>query len=100
MKKTILVAILSLVLGACATTGKEASADAASQAIAAAEAAREKVAKVGYEWRDTGAIIDEAKKAAEAKEYTKAVELANQAERQSQAAMEQYESQKNVTKTK
>ncbi len=99
MKKTMIIATLSLMLGACATTGTQAnSADDATRAIAAAQAATEKVAKVGYEWRDTGAIIDNAKKAAEAKEYDKAAKLASQAEQQSVAAMTQYEAQKDVGK--
>lgn len=99
MKKTIMIATLSLMLGACATNGTQSSsADDATQAIAAAQAAKAKVAKVGYEWRDTGAIIDEAKKAAEAKEYDKATKLANQAEQQSVTAMAQYEAQKDAGK--
>ncbi len=98
MKNTVLFAALSLMLGACATTGggTEASADDATQAIAAAQTAREKVAKVGYEWRDTGTLIDQAKQAAEAKEYDKAASLAKEAEHQSAAAMAQYEAQKNA----
>ena len=100
MKNTILIAALSLLLSACATTGSTATATEATQAIAAAEAATGKVAKVGYEWRDTRAIIDAAKKAAKAEDYDKAAELAKKAEHQSLAAMEQYKSQKDVTKKK
>lgn len=101
MKNTILIAALSLMLGACATTGggSQTSANDAAQAIAAAQAAREKVAKVGYEWRDTGSLLDKAKQAAEAKEYDKAAALASEAEKQSVAAMAQYEAQKNAGKS-
>ncbi len=105
MKKTILIATFTLMLGACAPTGSSAaggstSAESAAKAIASAEAAREKVAKVGYEWRDTGGIIDDAKKAAEDKDYDKAAKLAAKAKYQSVAAMEQYKSQKNAHKTR
>gem|GEM_PF-851143 len=98
MKKTFLIMLFSLMLGACATTTPEPtsaapSAEMASSAIAAARDAREKAASVGYEWRDTGALLDDAAKAAEAKEYARAIELANQAERQSLAALEQYKAQ-------
>lgn len=98
MKKTLLLILFSLMLGACATTAPEPTtpaptADMASSAIAAARDARERAASVGHEWRDTGALIDDAAKAAEAKEYARAIELANQAERQGLAALEQYKSQ-------
>lgn len=98
MKKTILLISLSLLLGACATAPRTpaATAESAASAIAAAEAARGKAAEVGYEWRDTAEIITEAKKAAEAKEYDKAVKLAGKAERQGVAALKQYEEQKNA----
>ncbi|HEX9801810.1 MAG TPA: SoxXA-binding protein [Gammaproteobacteria bacterium] len=99
MKKTLLTMLFSLMLGACATptpepTAAAPTADMASSAIAAARDARERAASVGFEWRDTGALIDDAAKAAEAREYARAIELANQAQRQSLAALEQYESQK------
>ena len=99
MKKTILIASLSLTLGACATTGNQATAASAASAIAAAQAAKSQAAEAGYEWRDTGAIIDDARKAAEAKEFSKASELAAKAERQSVAALKQYEAQKNAAST-
>lgn len=97
MKKTILIASFSLLLGACATNGTTATADSAASAIAAAQAAKGKAAEAGYEWRDTGKIIEKAQKAAEAKEYTKAAELAALAERQSVAALKQHEEQKNAS---
>lgn len=99
MKQAILLALLSLVLGACATTGTPETAETAASAIAAAQAARAKAAEVGYEWRDTGNIIEEAQKASEAKEYDKAAELAAKAERQSVAALKQYEEQKHAAGT-
>ncbi len=95
MKKTILTASLSLLLAACASNGgnKAAMADDAAAAIAAAETARQEAQAVGYEWRDTGKIITAAKKAAEAKEYDKAVSLANKAEAQSVNAVKQQAEQ-------
>jgi hypothetical protein len=103
MKKILLTVAFSLVLGACATTAPEPitpapTADMASSAIAAAQDARKKAASVGHEWRDTGALIDDAAKAAEAKEYAKAIELANQAERQGLAALDQYKAQKDAAR--
>lgn len=100
MNKTIMIAILSLMLGACATTGSSTSTDSqvtaetAAQAIASAEAARAKAAAVGYEWRDTGALIDDARKAAEAKDYNKATNLAKEAENQAVSGVKQYELEK------
>jgi len=94
MKKIILTASLSLLLSACASSGgTTAAAGDATQAIAAAEAATAKAAAVGYEWRDTHKMIKAAKKAAEAKEYDKAVALASQAERQSVNAVKQQAEQ-------
>ena len=95
MKKTILTASLSLLLVACASDGgnKAAMADDAAQAIAAAEAARQQAQAVGYEWRDTGKIINAARKASEAKEYDKAVSLAKKAEQQSVNAVKQQAEQ-------
>lgn len=100
MKKTILTASLSLLLAACASNGgTSAAADEASQAIAAAEAARTKAAAVGYEWRDTGKMIKAAKKAAEAKEYDKAVTLAGKAKRQSINAVKQQAEQEKAVQS-
>lgn len=99
MKKTILIASLSLMLGACATTGTQATADSAASAIAAAQAAKGKAAAAGYEWRDTASIIDDARGAVEAREFSKATELAAKAERQSLAALKQHEAQKNAGST-
>ena len=94
MKKTLLAASLSLLLGACASNGgTSAAAGDAAAAIAAAESARSQAASLGYEWRDTGKLIEAAKAANEAKEYDKAVSLAGQAERQSVYAVKQQAEQ-------
>lgn len=94
MKKTIITASLSLLLAACASNGgTKASADDAAQAIAAAETSRQQAAAVGYEWRDTGKFIAEAKKAADDKNYEHAVALAKKAEHQSINAVKQQAEQ-------
>lgn len=71
-------------------------AEQANQAISEAEAAAEKADAVGYLWRDTEGMIEEARKAAEAQEYQKAIELANEARRQSEAAYRQYLDQRDA----
>ncbi|MCW8828537.1 MAG: hypothetical protein OQK94_05730 [Gammaproteobacteria bacterium] len=94
MKKIILAASLPLLLAACASNGGgSAAADDAAAAIAAAESARSQAASLGYEWRDTAKFIASAQKAAEAKEYNKAVTLAGRAERQSVYAVKQHSDQ-------
>jgi hypothetical protein len=96
MRKTILALAAATLLGAgCATqtAGKAADADQAAAAIAAAETSRAAAAAVGYEWRDTAAMIEAAKKAVEEKDFDKAVKLAHQAEQQGKAAVAQYHQQ-------
>lgn len=87
-------ASLTLLLSACASSGgSTAKADDAAQAIAAAEASRQHAASLGYEWRDTGKLIDAARKAAEAQNYEQAVALAGKAERQGVYAVKQQAQQ-------
>jgi len=96
MRTTILaLAAITLLGSGCATqpASKPATAESAKTAIAAAEASRSKADAVGYEWRDTAAMIDEAKKAAEAKDFAKAIELASEAERQGKYAVAQHAQQ-------
>lgn len=61
----------------------------AEAAITAAEAARERAASVGGEWRDVGTIIKSAKTLAGAGEYDKAIEAAAAAQFQSERGYEQ-----------
>jgi hypothetical protein len=61
----------------------------AKAAIAAAEKSRDAAAAVGFEWRDTSQMIDDAKKSLAEKEFDKAIKLANQAERQGAIAVKQ-----------
>lgn len=67
--------------------GTDAAADPSSKAaaeiaIAAATAAQQTAAAVGGEWRDTGKLIDKAKRAAAAGDYDTALGWAKKAEAQ------------------
>jgi hypothetical protein len=98
MKKTLIIAPLALLAVACANTQtaqQPATADAATT-IAAAEAARAKASALGYEWRDTGKLIANAKKAQAAKDEAKAVSLATMALHQSENALKQQAAQKDA----
>ncbi len=66
-----------------------AKAEQAKAAIAAAEKSEAQAAASGFEWRDTGDLIAEAKKAAAANDFDKAIKLAGQAERQGALAVKQ-----------
>jgi hypothetical protein len=102
MRKTILALAAATLLGAgCATqTAKPADAGQAAAAIAAAEASRAAAAAVGYEWRDTAKMIEDAKKAVEEKDFDKAVKLAKQAEKQGKNAVAQHQQQVEAVKGK
>jgi len=89
-------AALSVVLATgCASTSTQSSAVEAeyNQAITAAEAARQQAAKIGGEWRDTGKMIEAARKAAGEGKYDEALSLAEQARVQSVLGYEQAMSQ-------
>ena len=82
-------AALSLgLLAGCATTGDEGPS-AAEQAIADAKIANTEAAALGYEWRDTGVLIEQAEKALADGDEAKALELANKAIAQAEAAKAQ-----------
>ena len=87
------VALSLGLLAGCATTGDDA-ANAAEQAIADAKAANAEVAAMGYEWRDTGKMIEQAEAAFADGDYDKALELANQALAQAEDAKRQAELEK------
>ncbi len=90
MKKiAILFAAAALTLGACAASGPSYSQNDAQSAIAAAEQERQKAAKAGFEWRDTGKLIKKAKAALKKGDYATAVKLANKAKNQSVHALDQ-----------
>ena len=90
----IMMLVLGLAAG-CASTPDDTGADQATaeQAIADAKAANAKAKAMGAEWRDTGKMIDEAEAALAAGDYEKATNLANEARRQAENAMAQYQSE-------
>ncbi len=90
---SIWVLAAALATGCGTMTAKEPTAADAEAAIAAAEAAREKAASVGGEWRDTAKIITSARVAAKKGEFGKAVKTAEQAKRQGELGYEQAVSQ-------
>jgi nucleoid-associated protein YgaU len=98
------IAAVALSLGlmaGCATTGDEGPS-AAELAIADAKAANADAAALGFEWRDTGKLIEQAEKALADGDEEKALELANKALAQSEAAKAQAaaEKQKFLDRTK
>ena len=92
----ILMAATALTISACAASGPSHTENDAKGAITAAEHQTKRAAKHFYEWRDTGKLIKKAKAALKAKDYNKAVKLANKAKAQSTMALQQYEDQKNA----
>ncbi|HKJ75628.1 MAG TPA: hypothetical protein VKA64_00315 [Gammaproteobacteria bacterium] len=94
MKKTVFGAATALALFAFAGPSQAGSA---AEALERAEAANERVAEVGYEWRDTGKIIQRAEQALEAGDKGTAMALAEKARQQALQAYEQYQIQKKAT---
>ena len=88
----IIMLVLGLAVG-CASTPEVADQATAEQAIADAKASNAEAEKVGAEWRDTGSMIADAEAALEAGDYAKAIELANQAQRQADNAIEQAQAE-------
>lgn len=72
------------------SSGAYASTD---DAIAAAEKARKAAADVGYEWRDTGLMIKQAKELAAKGNSEEAMKIAKIAEEQGKDALNQYRSE-------
>lgn len=100
MSRIIFAALLAGTLVGCNSIKFSPSHNMIDSArvIREAEIAIAKVDKVGYEWRDTDAILADAKAANEAKDYNKAVALAGKAERQAILAYEQYKLEMSVFK--
>ena len=65
-------------------------------AYQAAAAARKAAKKAGFEWRDTRKMLRQARKLAKKGKYAKAVELADQARRQSELGLIQAEEQESA----
>ncbi len=72
-----------------------ASMASSEGAIAAAERARQAASEVGYEWRDTGKMIEQAKELAAKGKDEEAISLAQQAEQQGIAAFNQHRGELN-----
>jgi hypothetical protein len=70
-------------------TADAGAAKKAEEAIAAAEAARQKAASVAGEWRDTGKFIKEAEALAKSGDFAGAIALAEKARRQGELGYEQ-----------
>ena len=88
---TVAVALLT---SACATMGSGGAQDQYVETIAQAETAYKAVNKSGGAWRDTGEMIDTAKKEAQQENYEKALELATSALNESHLANQQMENEK------
>lgn len=89
MKKIAILAMTAaLSLAACAT-GPSMTEQQANSAISAAKSELTKAKNINYAWRDTGKLIKAAEKAAKKGEYGKAVDLANEARKQSEIAQVQ-----------
>lgn len=97
MKRLFIALTSAVLLSACAHNGappepaKPVSADEAHAEILAAETARSKAASVGYEWRDTGKFIDQARKLMKEGKNADAFKLAKKAKQQGELAYTQWE---------
>lgn len=83
IKKTLLVFT-------CCSFLSTAVFASAEKAISSAETAQKAAAKMGYEWRDTGKLIKQAKELAKKGKSAEAIKLANKAEQQGTQAVAQY----------
>jgi hypothetical protein len=90
MKLKALFAALAIAMTANFATAEDKAADPAA-AIAAAEEARKAAADAGFEWRDTGKMIEDAQKAADAGEADKAIQIAEAAKLQGEMGLKQAE---------
>lgn len=99
---TLTTLLLSALLAAgCAATapqGDQAAAtpEAFEQLLQEATAALDKADAVGFEWRDSRKILNQAKEAAARGDFEQAVELARAAARQGEAAYAQYLAARNA----
>jgi hypothetical protein len=77
------------VLLGLATSAYADDKDRFEAAYQAAENARQQAAASGFEWRDTEEVLAQSKASANAGDYAQALKLANQAQRESDLAIEQ-----------
>ena len=87
------VAVAAIPLTACATSKQ------LDNAMASADAAIAKAKANDWIWRDTEKFLGEAKKAAEAGDKQKAMELANRARAQAEIAISQYEIEQGIDRS-
>jgi rhodanese-related sulfurtransferase len=81
--------VTALLAALPATNALSATRAEAEQAIAEAEEARKKAASIGGEWRDTAKMMDKATELLDTREYTKAIEIADEAKLQGDLGYEQ-----------
>ena len=85
-----LLKLLAVVSALSASTVYAASLENAEEALKAAINANNKVAEMGFEWRDTRkTLLNPAQKAIKAGDYDKAIELANTALSHAELGMKQ-----------
>jgi hypothetical protein len=89
---TMKISLLTCTAVFLLSTSAIASPD--KDAINAAEKAQNVAASVGYEWRDTAKMIQQAKKLSEQGKVDEAIQLARQAEEQGKDAYAQYQYEK------
>jgi len=94
------IALATLLLSGCATTGSSDSSAATQEsynaAVAAAKSSIKIAKKANYEWRDSGKILKKADKVAKSGDFEKAIKMANKAKRQGELALAQSKDQANA----
>jgi hypothetical protein len=98
MFRTSLLALVSVLLIAGATSAFAATEADYKAALAAAEAANKEAAGLRNQWTVTAAAIAAAKKAAEAGDFDKAVASSNEAEALAKASIFQATNEKTLWK--
>jgi hypothetical protein len=88
----LLLGLLLILITACDTPPVKKDTTAID-AIAAAKTANKLAIKENYEWRDTRKLIKKAEKALASGKDSKAIKLANQAQRQAENAVKQKKSE-------
>ncbi len=94
------LAAAALAAGAWSIAPQVGASDEAAFVAAynAAAEARKTVRKAGFEWRDLRTLLRESKKLGEEGEYEKAIELANQVQRQAELGLMQAAEQESAWK--
>jgi len=94
------IALATLLLSGCTTTGYSGSASATQEsydaAVVAAKSSIKTAKSANYEWRDSGKMLKKADKAAKAGDFEKATKIANKAKRQGELALIQSKDQANA----